>query len=88
MKKIDKCDDIKRRVEGPKSKNISLVLFSKSIEKARSHWVLTELARREQFLFKGRDLSFFWIPDPSCITAFGAVEQKDATTDVLILFTR
>ena len=55
-------------------------------ERGSSYWVLTELARREQFLFKGRDINFFQLEDVNCMKRYGGADKT--TEDALVLFSR
>lgn len=50
-------------------------------------WVLIELARREQFLFKSRDIDFYWIEDLNCMKKYGGVDTS-APDDALVMFSR
>ena len=49
-----------------------------------------ELARREQFLFKGQDVSFHWISDLNCMSKYvGETEEpgEALTLDTIVMFT-
>ena len=48
---------------------------------------MTELARREQFLFGGKDLHFFWLEDINCMSKF-VKEEELVMNDAMVLFTR
>jgi len=50
------------------------------------YWMMTELARREQFLFNGRDLNFYWMEDLNCMSKYGGLDTYGG--DTIILFTR
>ena len=50
------------------------------------YWMLTELARREQFLFKGRDLNFYWMEDINCMSKYGSIDNYGG--DTIVLFTQ
>ena len=48
---------------------------------------MTELARREQFLFQGKYLGFYWIEDLNCMIKYmGGL--KDIENDGIVMFTR
>ena len=54
--------------------------------RAGGFWMLTELARREQFLFKGRDLNFYWMEDINCMSKYGGLDTYGG--DTVVLFTQ
>ena len=51
---------------------------------------MAELARREQFLFKGWDIQFHWIVDVNCMSKYvGETEEpgEALTLDTIVMFT-
>ena len=51
-----------------------------------SFFIMLELARRETFLFKGRDFNFYWFEDMNCMKKLSGAEGLDQ--DAVVLYTR
>lgn len=90
------CSHIEPVVEGPNSPPFSLLLFQfpRDIDdedvhegKARSYYIMTELARRERFLYGRRDVAFFWMEDLNCMNQMIGT-QDDMGRDAGVLFSR
>lgn len=84
VRPISWCQDITDLTEGDKSKSYSLVLFQAPRDfddedvhmgKGKSYYVMTELARRERFLFPKDDMDFFWIENLNCASKYVKEEE-------------
>ena len=56
----------------------------------KAFYLMAELARREQFLFKGWDIQFHWIVDVNCMSKYvGETEEpgEALTLDTIVMFT-
>jgi hypothetical protein len=47
---------------------------------------MTALARREQFLFGGADLAFYWIENINCMIKF--IGKDEISKDAVVMFSR
>lgn len=94
--KVAHCSHIEPLVEAEDSPPFKALLFQwprdiddKDVRegKSRSYYVLTEMARRERFLFGGRDIAFFWMEDLNCMQKLVGT-QEEMGRDALVLFSR
>lgn len=93
---IAHCSHIEPVVEGPNSPPFSMLLFQfpRDIDdddvhegKGQSYYVLTELARRERFLYGRRDVAFYWMEDLNCMNQLVGT-QEDMGRDAAVIFSR
>ena len=47
---------------------------------------MTELARREQFLFGARDMAFYWMEDVNCMDKM--IGNENLGSDAMVMFSR
>ena len=48
---------------------------------------MTELARRERFLFQKDDMNFFWIENVNCMSKY-VKDEEDLINDAIVMISR
>ena len=92
---LDHCEHVRDLSESKEIEKgqFSLVLFKAPSDEEEdvfedSRYILTELARRENFIFKGKDVKFYYIENVNCMGKYVGTEGDALKSDTIVLFSR